>query len=72
MESRVTNLLVLLFVSLVIFTSIITVKNYVIDGEISAKVKEYERITKELEKSLDQVEKEKLEQNNQPTQNPTP
>ncbi len=72
MENKVTNLLVLLFVSLVIFTSVVTVKKYVIEGGVSAKVKEYERITEELEKSLDQVEKEKLELNTRPTQNTTP
>ena len=61
MENKITNLLVLLFVTLVIFTSFITVKKYALDGEISAKNKEYERITAELEKSLDKIEKEKLE-----------
>lgn len=72
MENRVTSLLILLFVSLVIFTSIITVRKYIVDGEISAQAREYERITEELEKSLDQLEKEKLELNNQTIQNPTP
>ena len=72
MENRVTNLLILLFVSLVIFTSAITVKKYIVDGEISAQAREYERITEELEKSLDQLEKEKLELNVQPTQNTIP
>lgn len=72
MENRVTSLLILLFVSLVIFSSIITVKKYIVDGEISAQAREYERITEELEKSLDSIEKEKLELNTQPTQNTTP
>ncbi len=64
MENRVTNLLILLFVSLVLFTSAITVRKYLVDGEISVQAREYERITAELEKSLDKVEKEKLELNN--------
>jgi len=59
METRVVNLLVLLFFVLVMLTSAVTVKNYIYDSDLSRQIQSNKRSITELEKSLEAMEKEK-------------
>lgn len=59
METKVVNLLVLLFFVLVMLTSAVTIKNYLYDSDLSRQIQSNKRSITELEKSLKTIEKEK-------------
>lgn len=63
MENKVTTALIFIFVFLVLVTSALTVKNYVLGGEIGAQRKAQQAQIAALETQLAQIAKEKESKN---------